>query len=378
MPVLILASTGQSPSSQTDNVNGQGLPFFQGKTEFSDVYPTVAKWCSEPKKIALPEDILISVRAPVGPTNLAKEECCIGRGLAAIRAKADIIDRDYLWYFLQASESKLVGKGQGSTFEAINSDDLNSLRIPFVKPEDQRRIAAQLKAQLAEVEKTRKAAEMQLHDVQLLETRTLEAFFSELDTAPKVKIGDVAQTTSGSTPARGQKGYWEPAEIPWVKTAEVAFAPIEITRESVSKKALQECSLTLLPPKTVLVAMYGQGKTRGQSAILDVAATTNQACFAIFPNETWEPDFLYLWLKRSYSDLRALSEDRGGNQANLNGALLKAFEVPSPEKSVQKRIIEKARLGLDQISFLREGCNGTLIDIQQIPSRLLAKVFEQN
>ena len=213
---------------------------------------------------------------------------------------------------------------------------------------DQRRIAARLKAQLAEVEMARKSAEVQLADVRLLQSRMLDSIFSVLDSAPRKRIGDEAETTSGTTPARGQKTFWEPAEIPWVKTGEIAFVPITRTEEFVSKKALEECSLRLLPPKTVLIAMYGQGKTRGQSAILEIEATTNQACFAVLPNETWVPEFLYLWLKKSYQDLRSLSENRGGNQANLNGALLKAFEVPAPDKATQKTVIAKVNAALKE------------------------------
>jgi len=77
---------GQSPPGDTYNETGDGLPFFQGKAEFGETCPTVKKWCNAPKKIAEAGDILMSVRAPVGPTNLASERCCIGRGLAAIRA----------------------------------------------------------------------------------------------------------------------------------------------------------------------------------------------------------------------------------------------------------------------------------------------------
>ena len=71
---------GQSPLSNTYNLNGVGLPFFQGKTEFSILHPVVNKYCSAPNRIAVKDDVLISVRAPVGPTNLADRECCIGRG----------------------------------------------------------------------------------------------------------------------------------------------------------------------------------------------------------------------------------------------------------------------------------------------------------
>src|SRR5690606_31054284 len=137
-----------------------------------------------------------------------------------------------------------------------------------------------------------------------------KAFFVFLDAAPKKTLGDHAPTTSGSTPPRGNKLYWQPAEIAWVKNGEVAFAPVTDTEQAISIKALAECSLTLVPHKSILIAMIGQGRTRGQSAILEIPATTNQNCFAVMPNDTWEPDFLYLWMQASYQDLRDLSAER--------------------------------------------------------------------
>ena len=330
------------------------------------------------------EDVLIArMPDPLGRACVfpdLKQPAITAVDICIVRTRRNDINPDWLAYYLNSPGIRLQiqNQAQGATRARVPTGKLKKLVVQIPSITDQCRIAARLKAQLTEVEKARKAAEAQLHNVHLLETRTLEAIFAELETVPRTKIGDVAQTTSGSTPARGQKNYWEPADVPWVKTAEVAFAPITSTEESISQTAFQECSLTLLPPKTVLVAMYGQGKTRGQSAILEVAATTNQACFAILPNETWEQEFLYYWLKRSYSDLRTLSEDRGGNQANLNGALLKAFEVPTPEKSVQRKIVEKVGLALEAINLVYESCNRTLVDIQQIPNRLLSKVFEMN
>jgi len=91
---------GQSPPSTTYNAEGTGLPFYQGKAEFGDLSPTPIKWCSKPQKIAEPGDVLISVRAPVGPTNLCREKSCIGRGLAAIRPEATMPSL-YFLYFLR-------------------------------------------------------------------------------------------------------------------------------------------------------------------------------------------------------------------------------------------------------------------------------------
>ena len=227
------------------------------------------------------------------------------------------------------------------------------------------------------METARQAVQVQLRDTRLLRARMLKAFFAELDAAPKKKLGDYAETTSGSTPSRGNKQYWQPAEIAWVKTGEVAFAPITATEEAISKLALAECSLSLLPPKTILIAMYGQGKTRGQSAILEISATINQACFAILPNETWEPDFLCLWLKSSYQDLRNLSADRGGNQANLSGALLKVLEVPVPSKTEQQHIVTRIQAAMIEIDTIENSAKAVLEDINRLPSRVLAQAFDQ-
>jgi len=131
---------GQSPPGSTYNESGQGLPFFQGKAEFGDKYPFVKKWCSSPTRRAYKNDILLSVRAPVGPTNLAPSECCIGRGLSAIRALKNILDQNYLWFFFKKYAAQISRQGLGSTFSAINRKEINRLKIPIPSLTEQRRI----------------------------------------------------------------------------------------------------------------------------------------------------------------------------------------------------------------------------------------------
>ncbi len=134
---------GQSPPSSSYNSTGDGLPFFQGKADFGDVSPRVRIYCTEPTRTADPGDILISVRAPVGPTNFNLLKSCIGRGLSAIRC-SEKIDPKYLLYFLRYHEPKLAHIGKGSTFEAINRDDLESVRIPLPSLDEQKRRAVRL------------------------------------------------------------------------------------------------------------------------------------------------------------------------------------------------------------------------------------------
>lgn len=139
----VLIEMGQSPPSSTYNVQGEGLPFYQGKADFGALHPIPSKWCSEPQKIALPFDIVISVRAPVGPTNIVLETSCIGRGLAALRSigKGNYM---YLLYFLRANEYDIASKGVGSTFTAISRKDLDRLQLPIPPIAEQKRIVAKV------------------------------------------------------------------------------------------------------------------------------------------------------------------------------------------------------------------------------------------
>ena len=151
LPEIAALNMGQSPPSNTYNTGGNGLPFFQGKAEFGDLYPMAEKYCSAPTKIAEAEDILISVRAPVGPTNLCRERSCIGRGLAAIRPRGEIPTR-YLLFYLRSIEAWLATQGTGSTFTAISKSDLEELRVRLAPLTEQRRIVAKLQNLLDRVD----------------------------------------------------------------------------------------------------------------------------------------------------------------------------------------------------------------------------------
>ena len=130
---------GQSPLSQSYNIDKKGLPFYQGKIEFGDIYikePII--YCNSPIKIVEKNDILMSVRAPVGDVNIATQKSCIGRGLASIRAKK--VDYLYLFYLLKEQKIKIEKMGVGSTFKAINKNNISSLQIPIIEMSKQNRI----------------------------------------------------------------------------------------------------------------------------------------------------------------------------------------------------------------------------------------------
>ncbi len=139
---------GQSPPSTTYNTDRDGLPFYQGKLEFGKLYPTPRKWCTAPKKISEKGDVFISIRAPVGPTNLCPEKSAVGRGLAAIRG-LNGIQPFFILYLMRRFENEIASRGTGTTFKAITGNQLKTFQIPLPPLPEQEQIVFELERHLS-------------------------------------------------------------------------------------------------------------------------------------------------------------------------------------------------------------------------------------
>ena len=163
---------GQSPLSQSYNKDKKGLPFYQGKTEFSDIYIKEATvYCNSPIKVVEENDILMSVRAPVGDVNIATQKSCIGRGLASIKSKK--IDYLYLFYLLKEQKSKIEKIGVGSTFKAINKNNISTLKISIVEKDKQDKI----RNYLSSIEKLKFEIEKSIEIAQNLYDSLISKYF---------------------------------------------------------------------------------------------------------------------------------------------------------------------------------------------------------
>ena len=151
----------------------------------------------------------------------------------------------------------------------------------------------------------------------------------------RVPVGEIAQITSGGTPDRAQPSFWG-GDIPWVTTGEIQFNTITDTAEKITAAGLKNSAAKIFPAGTLLMAMYGQGKTRGQVAKLGISATTNQACAAILLKNGHDPEFYFQTLASQYEEIRELGNT--GTQKNLNGGLIKEIVVPFPSLPEQQRI----------------------------------------
>ena len=226
---------GQSPESKYYNTTGEGLPFFQGKADFGELYPAIRVYCSQPTKIAEKDDILLSVRAPVGPTNLAPCKVCIGRGLTAIRPSEVLLTR-YVLLFFRYFEAQLASKGTGTTFKAITQDVVKNLEIPIPPISEQERIVARIEELFslldAGVETLKKTkAQLAVYRQAVLK----EAF---ADCADSVTMGSVATMIdpqpSHRTPPEYENG------IPYI-----GIGDIDYTEKTIRAKEARKVSPTV-------------------------------------------------------------------------------------------------------------------------------------
>lgn len=149
------------------------------------------------------------------------------------------------------------------------------------------------------------------------------------------KIDEIASVTSGGTPSRANSDYWD-GDIPWVTTSLVDFNVIHSAEEFITKEGVHNSSAKLFPKDTILMAMYGQGITRGKVAILGIEATTNQACCAIKLKDSFDTQFIFQNLMNRYDEIRDLSND--GGQKNLSAGIIKDIIVTYPSREEQTKI----------------------------------------
>jgi len=213
---------GQSPTSSSYNSNKDGLPFYQGKKDFGKKYPIAKEYSNAPKKIALKDDILFCVRAPVGITNIATEKCCIGRGLSAIRTNNLNCLNDFLRYFFIRNEKRISDRGRGSTFLSINKKDLEELEIPIPPLQQQKKIVKVLDTSSLLIEKQKEL--LQQYDL-FLKAKFIEMFGDPIknpmgwEIVKLNKYGSLARGKSAHRPRNAPFLYG--GKYPFIQTGDI-------------------------------------------------------------------------------------------------------------------------------------------------------------
>ena len=274
--------------------------------------------------------------------------------LHRLRPIAPNVEPRFYVYFLQSAFTQLglfEGAGNKTTIPNLSRSRLAGLDVPQPSLAEQQVISYVLSC----VRDAIKVQDRSLATAQALKRAAMHTLFTrglrgeaqketEIGTVPESwelkLISDHFAVVSGGTPSRRVQEFWMDGTIPWVKTTEVDYCVIRKTEECITRAGLEQSAAKVLPPGTLLLAMYGQGVTRGKVAILGIEATCNQACAAISPNDgTVDSKYLYHFLLFRYESIRQLAH--GGQQQNLNLEIVRNLPIPiPPDKDLQGEVVD--------------------------------------
>ncbi|MCJ7560130.1 restriction endonuclease subunit S [Candidatus Bathyarchaeota archaeon] len=368
-------------------------------------------------------DVVISRAGSVGFSHLIRTPEPSIFASYLIRFKP-LIDERYLAYFLKSplywqaiSERKI-----GIALANVNASKLRQIPMPIAPLGEQTRIVGRveeffarldagvegLRKVKAQLKRYRQAVLKYAFEGKLTEewrkthkhetepaTKLLERIKQEREKDPKHKepalidkfelpeiqenwiwttIGSLFDVCSGGTPSRRKPEYWK-GNIPWVSSGEVAFCEIKDTNECITKEGLENSSARLYHAGTVLMALYGEGKTRGQAAILRITATTNQAVACILcANSPVPPEYVYWWLHYRYYETRRIRE--GANQPNMYLHHVRKMAIPVAPLSEQEEIIQKIEESLSVADEIHRTVDSSLSKAERLRQCMLKTAFE--
>ncbi len=320
-------------------------------------------------KLVPKDTVIMSFKLSIGKVAILKEDMFTNEAIANFKIKdKSLMIPEYLYYALKTLNFDNTDRAvMGAT---LNKSKLNDIKIPYCNIETQKKIVEVLDKAQELIDKRKEQIEAL---DELVKSRFIEMFGDPVNNPKewnKVNIGSKFEIKTGSTPSRKENTYWENGTIPWVKTTELKEVIINETEEYITQDGYDNSSVNLLPKETLLIAMYGQGKTRGMTGKLGIEATTNQACAAILPNSEENMDFLWYQLKLSYEDLRSLG--RGGSQPNLNTNLIKSYELIFPPMKLQNQFVNF----VNQVDKLKSQMETSLKELEDNFNSLMQKAFK--
>lgn len=361
---------GQSPESKYYNSTGDGLPFFQGKADFGALYPNVRIYCSHPTKIAEKDDILLSVRAPVGPTNLSPGKVCIGRGLTAIRPGGNI-HLKYLLYFFKYYEVQLQKSGTGTTFKAITQNVIKNIEVPVLSLNDQERIVSKIEELFSKLDAS--VAELQTAKEKLKVYRQAvlkEAFdcaehfipFGNITDARLGKMLDKEKNTG--TPQR----YLRNINVRWFHFDLSDLLEMRIEADEVEKYSVQYGDLVIC-----------EGGEPGRCAVWEKQEPIfyQKALHRIRFTDGSNPKFYmyYLWFSAQTGQLKNFFTGTGIK--HLTGQSLAKVPVPNTDKNTQDHVVSEIEFRLSVCDSIEQAIDISLQQAEALRQSILRQAFEE-
>lgn len=364
---------------------GKGLRESDRRPGDVDVYGSNGVVGKHNKAITSGETVVLGRKGTVGALNFSTVPCWpidttyfIDEFVAC--------DSQYVFYALRTLG--LEAMDTSTAIPGLNRNDIYDCKFPLPPLAEQKRIVAKVEALLARVNKAREHLARVPEILKKFRQSVLAAACSGRLTADwreengvafsdwsMDEIGGLYKVTTGGTPSRRQPEYFRNGTIPWVKTGEVQNGDIYSAQESITVAALDNSSAKVFPKGTLLVALYGEGKTRGQVGRLMIDAATNQACAALV-NPSIRPEtnmYVFYYLLGQYYQFREKS--MGGNQPNLSVGLIRSWSVRIPPLAEQIEIVNSVKRLLNFSVTLEERIKSVSKGTSLITQSVLSKAF---
>ncbi len=341
--------TDKTPFLRTSNV-------LWGEVDISSVDEMSIPEHELPAKLLKPGDLLVCEGGEIGRAaiwNGEVEPMSFQNHLHRLRPNAPNVEPWFYIFFLQCAFTQLRlfdGEANKTTIPNLSRSRLASLDVPQPPLGEQQaivtaltRIRDALKVQNQAIAVTQELKHAALHTLFMQGLRAEDQKETEIGSLPESwnvsSLGKHFSVATGGTPSRRTPELWRNGTVPWVKTTEINYNIIRSTEEHITKVGLERSSAKMFPTGTLLLAMYGQGVTRGRVAILGIEATCNQACAAIQPRSlAVDSKFLYHFLTYHYDSIRQLAH--GGQQQNLSLQIIRGCPIAIPSIVEQREIVD--------------------------------------
>ena len=363
---------GQSPSGASYNDNGVGMEFHQGKKAFGESFIEHSNvWTTEITKIAEPGDILMSVRAPVGPTNLTDRKICIGRGLAAIRCNKTVIPA-YILYALRNIESEIIGN-DGAVFNSINKKQIEELPLPLLSLSEQQSIIDYLDSAFAKIDAMKANAEKALNEAKALFQASLKEMLEPKEGWEEKALGELSDKIGDGL--HGTPKYTDDGEYFFVNGNNLENGIIEMkdNTKRVNHDEYEKYKLDL-NSSTVLLSINGTiGKTafyNGEPIILG-----KSACYInVLP--TLLKEYLRYYLVSDGFFNYVKSNSRQATITNLGLKEIRKMPLPTPSLDEQQFIVATLDSLKSKVDRLQANFEKISQECDALKQAILRQVFE--
>ncbi|ELR3650766.1 restriction endonuclease subunit S, partial [Campylobacter coli] len=300
------------------------------------------------------------------------------------------LNKEYFYYLFSSNfmYNFLSYQASGSTVKNLNIDKLKQIEIPLPPLKEQERIVGILDESFAKIDESIKILEQDLLNLDELMQSALQKAFNPLKDNAKENyklpqgwewknLGEIANTSSGGTPSRNKKEYWENGNIKWLKSGELNDGYIDFIEENITEEAIKNSSAKIFQKGTLLIAMYGA--TAGKLGILNLDSTTNQAICAFLhkdKNIKFLEKFLFYFL--FFLRDKIIKDSFGGAQPNINQTYIKNLQIPLPPLKEQEQITSHLDELSSHVKNLKQNYQAQIKDLQELKNSLLDKAFKGN